>query len=83
MMLVTSIPNWVVIIVVQLCLVGCSADYFWDGDEWKWQVKHQLSKLESLCSYITNDKQFNVVILIWTPSVNHFIHTNFGGNCPY
>lgn len=37
MMLVTSIPNWVVIIVVQLCLVGCSADYFWDGDEWKWQ----------------------------------------------
>ena len=37
-MLVTSIPNWVVIIVVQLCLVGCSADYFWDGNEWKWQV---------------------------------------------
>jgi len=31
------IRDWVVILVVQLCLVGCSADYFWDGTEWKWQ----------------------------------------------
>jgi len=31
------IRDWVVILVVQLCLVGCSADYFWDGNEWRWQ----------------------------------------------
>lgn len=29
--------DWVVILVVQLCLVGCSADYFWDGTEWVWK----------------------------------------------
>ena len=31
------IRDWVLILVVQLCLVRCSADYFWDGTEWKWQ----------------------------------------------
>ena len=31
--------DWVVILVVQLCLVGCSADYFWDGTEWVWKVR--------------------------------------------
>ena len=30
--------DWVAVLVVQLCLVGCSADYFWDGTEWRWQV---------------------------------------------
>jgi len=29
--------DWVAVLVVQLCLVGCSADYFWDGTEWRWQ----------------------------------------------
>ena len=33
--------DWVVILVVQLCLVGCSADYFWDGTEWVWKVSRQ------------------------------------------
>ena len=31
------IRDWVLILVVQLCLVRCSADYFWDGTGWKWQ----------------------------------------------
>ena len=34
--------DWVVILVVQLCLVGCSADYFWDGTEWVWKVRPEL-----------------------------------------
>ena len=35
------IRDWVLILVVQLCLVRCSADYFWDGTEWKWQDSPQ------------------------------------------
>ena len=31
------IRDWVLLLVVQLCLVRCSADYFWDGTGWKWQ----------------------------------------------
>ena len=34
--------DWVAVLVVQLCLVGCSADYFWDGTEWRWQVSAAL-----------------------------------------
>jgi len=29
--------DWVLVLVVQLCLVRSSADYVWDGAEWKWQ----------------------------------------------
>lgn len=29
--------DWVVILVVQLCLVRSDAEYVWDGSEWKWQ----------------------------------------------
>jgi len=31
------IRDWLVVLVVQLCLVRSSADYVWDGNEWKWQ----------------------------------------------
>eukprot|EP00092_Neocalanus_flemingeri_P041350 GFUD01045024.1.p1 GENE.GFUD01045024.1~~GFUD01045024.1.p1 ORF type:complete len:214 (-),score=67.52 GFUD01045024.1:591-1232(-) len=31
------IRDWLVVLVVQLCLVRSSADYVWDGSEWKWQ----------------------------------------------
>ena len=31
------IRDWVLLLVVQLCLVRCSADYHWDGTEWKWR----------------------------------------------
>jgi len=31
------IKDWLVVLVVQLCLVRSSADYVWDGSEWKWQ----------------------------------------------
>ena len=31
------IRDWVILLVVQLCLVRCSADYHWDGTEWKWR----------------------------------------------
>ena len=37
--------DWVVILVVQLCLVGCSADYFWDGTEWVWKVSEECDKI--------------------------------------
>lgn len=29
--------DWLVVLVVQLCLVRSSADYVWDGTEWIWQ----------------------------------------------
>ena len=32
------VRDWLVVLVVQLCLVRSSADYVWDGSEWKWQV---------------------------------------------
>ena len=38
--------DWVAVLVVQLCLVGCSADYFWDGTEWRWQVSAQGSNYD-------------------------------------
>jgi len=31
------VRDWLVVLVVQLCLVRSSADYVWDGSEWKWQ----------------------------------------------
>jgi len=31
------IRDWLVVLVVQLCLVRSAADYVWDGTEWKWQ----------------------------------------------
>ena len=62
------IRDWVVILVVQLCLVGCSADYFWDGTEWKWQVCLQFCilyrKLHVHRASSTID-QSNVTIDIW------------------
>ena len=35
------IKDWLVVLVVQLCLVRSSADYVWDGSEWKWQVENK------------------------------------------
>ena len=42
--------DWVVILVVQLCLVGCSADYFWDGTEWVWKVSEKYVKCDKIVS---------------------------------
>ena len=53
------IRDWVLILVVQLCLVRCSADYFWDGTEWKWQDRpsDNLDKVEGSGHGWSNDDE--------------------------